>query len=126
MGDAGANLGWPITEGLHCFSPSSGCDSSGLTLPAVEVSHADASSCSITGGIVYRGAAIPEVIGTYFFSDYCGGYVRGFELSDPGQITDYTDQLGGSVGQVSSFGEGADGELYLATSQGVYRLVPQR
>lgn len=126
MDNAGANLGWPITEGLHCFSPSSGCDSSGLTLPALEVSHADAGSCSITGGIVYRGAAIPELAGTYFFSDYCGGYVRGFELSKPGQVTDYTSQLGGPVGQVSSFGEGADGELYLATSQGVYRLVPQR
>ncbi len=124
--DAGANLGWPITEGLHCFSPSTGCDSSGLTLPVVEVSHADAGSCSITGGIVYRGTAIPELVGTYFFSDYCGGYVRGFPLSDPGQVTDYTDQLGGTVGQVSSFGEGADGELYLATTQGVYRLVPQR
>lgn len=126
MEDAGANLGWPITEGLHCFSPSTGCDSSGLTLPAVEVSHADAGSCSITGGIVYRGTAIPELVGTYFFSDYCGGYVRGFPLSDPGQVTDYTDQLGGTVGQVSSFGEGADGELYVATSQGVYRLVAQR
>ncbi len=126
MEDAGANLGWPITEGLHCFSPATGCDSSGLTLPVVEVSHADAGSCSITGGIVYRGAAIPELVGTYFFSDYCGGYVRGFELSDPGQVTDYTDQLGGPFSQVSSFGEGADGELYLSTSQGVYRLVPQR
>ncbi|MDH3193482.1 MAG: PQQ-dependent sugar dehydrogenase, partial [Acidimicrobiia bacterium] len=126
MADAGANLGWPITEGLHCFSPSSGCDSSGLTLPVVEVSHADAGSCSITGGIVYRGTAIPELAGTYFFSDYCGGYLRGFDLTNPDRVTDYTSQLGGPVGQVSSFGQGADGELYLATSQGVYRLVPER
>lgn len=126
MGDSGANLGWPITEGLHCFSPSAGCDTSGLTLPAIEVSHADAGSCSITGGIVYRGAAIPELVGTYFFSDYCGGYLRGFQLPEPGQVTDYTGQFGGPIGQVLSFGEGADGEVYLATSQGVYRLVPQR
>ena len=126
MDSGGTNLGWPITEGLHCFSPPSGCDTTGLTLPLLEVSHADARSCSITGGIVYRGTAIPELAGIYFFSDYCAGYLRGFSPNDPGAVTDYTDEIGGSPGSVTSFGEGADGEMYLTTTNAVYKLVADR
>ncbi len=126
MQPGGMNLGWPITEALHCFSPSAACDTTGLTLPVVEVSHADAASCSITGGIVYRGSAIPELSGTYFFSDFCGGYLRAFDPAEPSTIRDYTEELGGPIGQVSSFGEGADGEMYITTSRAVFKLVPRR
>ncbi|MGB7859000.1 MAG: PQQ-dependent sugar dehydrogenase, partial [Acidimicrobiia bacterium] len=73
------NYGWPITEGLHCFSPRSGCDTTGLTLPVIEVSHGDAGTCSITGGVVYRGDLIPELDGVFLFSDFCGGYLRGLD-----------------------------------------------
>lgn len=126
MGAGGANFGWPITEGLHCSSPSAGCDTVGLTLPVLEVSHDDSGSCSVTGGIVYRGEAIPELVGTYFYSDYCGGYLRGFPLDDPTAVTDYGDQMGGRIGQVTSFGQGADGEMYITTSDAVLKVVPTR
>lgn len=61
---AGVNYGWDVMEGFHCYEPSSGCDQSGLTPPVIEYGHAE--GCSITGGFVYRGAAIPSLQGTYF------------------------------------------------------------
>lgn len=116
------NYGWPITEGLHCFRPASECDMSGLTLPVVEVSHSDSGTCSITGGVVYRGMAIPELNGVYLYSDFCGGYLRG--LVD-GEVTDYTDQVG-DAGKVVSFGTDSDGEVYVLTTDSLLKLVPDR
>ncbi|MGH9897095.1 MAG: PQQ-dependent sugar dehydrogenase, partial [bacterium] len=69
------NYGWPVTEGLHCFEPPQACDFDGQTLPIVEVAHSDSGTCSITGGVVYRGSAIPELTGHYFYSDHCGGWL---------------------------------------------------
>ena len=124
---AGLNYGWPITEGLHCFQPRSGCDAEGITLPVVEVEHGDGGTCSITGGVVYRGAEIPELYGHYLFSDYCGGYLRSFPLDDPSQEPfDWTDQVG-NAGQVVAFGTDASGEVYVLTAAGpVLRLVAER
>ena len=124
---AGLNYGWPITEGLHCFDPPSGCDASGLTLPVVEVPHSDSGTCSVTGGVVYRGSAIPELAGHYLFSDYCGGYLRSFPVEGPfDEPRDWTDQVG-NAGQVVSFGTDHAGEVYVLTASGsVLRLVAER
>lgn len=124
---AGLNYGWPITEGLHCFDPPSGCDASGLTLPVLEVPHTDSGTCSITGGVVYRGAAIPELAGHYLFSDYCGGYLRSFPVEGPfDEPRDWTDQVG-IAGQVVAFGTDHAGEVYVLTVSGsVLRLVAER
>jgi glucose/arabinose dehydrogenase len=119
---AGVNYGWPITEGLHCFRPSSGCETDSLTLPVVEVAHGDAGTRSITGGVVYRGSAIPELNGVFLFSDYGGGYLRG--LLD-GEVSDFTDQVG-VPGPVISFGVDDSGEVYVMTTDRVLKLVPQR
>jgi glucose/arabinose dehydrogenase len=124
---AGYNFGWPITEGLHCFKAST-CNESGLTSPVLEVNHSDAGTCSITGGVVYRGSAIPELDGHYFYSDFCGGYLRSFLMVD-GEATeqkDWTDQVG-HLDSVASFGVGADGEMYIISLAGdILRLVPLR
>lgn len=123
----GLNYGWSITEGLHCFSPSEGCDTTGLTLPVVEVAHGDSGTCSITGGVVYRGAAIPEMTGHYFYSDFCGGWLRSF-LYDSGAVTDprdWTDTVG-NLGSVVSFGVDALGEVYVMNPDAVYRIDPVR
>lgn len=124
---AEVNHGWPITEALHCFSPSSGCDTVGITLPVIEVRHGDAGTCSITGGVVYRGSAIPEVDGHFFYSDYCGGYLRSFRHDDGEAVdqTDWTDQVGGA-GNVASFGLGHDGEMYVLTTSSVLRVTAVR
>lgn len=123
----GVNYGWPITEGLHCFQPSSGCDTIGLTLPVIEVGHGDAGTCSITGGVVYRGDAIPEVAGHYFYSDYCGGYLRSFR-HDGGEALDamdWTDDVG-VAGSVASFGVDGSGEMYVLTTESVLQVAPDR
>ncbi|MCI0542907.1 MAG: PQQ-dependent sugar dehydrogenase [Actinobacteria bacterium] len=122
----GINYGWPVTEGLHCFRPSSGCDSAGITLPVIEVSHGEAGSCSITGGVVYRGAAIPEIDGHFFYSDLCGGYLRSFRYD--GGVTDATDWTGqvGVPGAVVSFGVDGEGEMYVLTTEAVLKVVPVR
>lgn len=123
----GLNYGWSITEGLHCFDPPEGCDTTGLTLPVLEVAHGDDGTCSITGGVVYRGAAIPELTGHYFYSDYCGGWLRSF-LYDGAAVTDSRDwtKTVENLGSVVSFGVDAQGEVYVMTPDAVYRIDPVR
>jgi len=119
----GVNYGWSEMEGLHCFHQSQ-CDQAGLTLPTVEYSHPD--GCSVVGGYVYRGAAIPGLQGTYFYSDFCGGWVRGLRIVGgvAGEETDWPELRPG--GLVTSFGEDAAGELYLLTEQGgVFKIISQ-
>lgn len=121
---AGANLGWRITEGSECFG-ASGCDRTGLTLPVLEYPHPE--GCSVTGGYVYRGRRMPWLAGTYFYADFCDGWVRSFRLDGARAAfgRDWTAQLG-NPGAVVSFGEDALGELYLLTrSGGVFRLAPR-
>jgi glucose/arabinose dehydrogenase len=120
---AGANLGWNRTEGPDCFKPSA-CDQTGLTPPVLVYNHDQ--GCSVTGGYVYRGTAMPALQGRYFFSDFCAGTLMSFRLSD-GKATDpvtIPDALN-SLGQVTSFGQDAAGELYILTLDGtVVKLVP--
>ena len=121
LGAAGLNYGWNRMEGSHCFSPPA-CDRSGLALPVVEYDHTQ--GCSITGGFVYRGSAIPRLAGHYFFADYCRGWVRSFRY-DHGRVLDCRQWSLGEVGSVTSFGEDAAGELYILTQEGrVLRLAP--
>jgi glucose/arabinose dehydrogenase len=119
----GANFGWNITEGRHCTTDPS-CDLSRFTLPLTEYSHQD--GCSVTGGFVYRGAAIPALQGHYFYSDYCSGWVRSFRLQD-GVVAD--EQQWPTLapgGNVPSFGQDAAGELYIMNVEGrVFRIVPR-
>ena len=60
-------------EGRHCYSPATGCNTTGKTLPVVEYSHAE--GCSVTGGYVYRGSQVPALAGRYVFGDYCSGKI---------------------------------------------------
>ncbi|HEY5890011.1 MAG TPA: PQQ-dependent sugar dehydrogenase [Acidimicrobiia bacterium] len=121
------NFGWPITEGLHCFSPRSGCHTAGLTMPVVEVAHGDAGTCAITGGVLYRGSLIPEIVGQYFYSDYCGGYLRSFSFDGEAATNpnDWTQQVG-VPGSVTGFGVDGAGEMYLTTESELLRVVAVR
>ena len=123
----GLNYGWPITEGLHCFRPSSDCDPSGQVEPIIEVEHGDAGTCSITGGVVYRGQAIRELDGAYLYSDYCGGWLRSFRYVDGEAVdqTDWTEQVG-VPGRVTGFGVDGAGEIYVTTVEGLFALVAVR
>ncbi len=124
----GLDYGWSTMEGLHCFSPRSDCDPTGLVLPVLEIAHGDGETCSVTGGVVYRGADIPELSGQYFYSDYCGGYLRSvrFENDQVSEHLDWTDQVG-DLGQVTSFGVDGSGEVFITSADGtVRRLVADR
>jgi glucose/arabinose dehydrogenase len=118
----GANYGWKTMEGKACFSPSSGCVQTGLTLPVLDYNHS--TGCSITGGYVYRGSALPALLGHYFYGDYCQGWVRSFRLQGQSatQELDWTSLRPG--GLITSFGEDARGELYILIASGrVFRIV---
>jgi len=121
----GINFGWHVMEGFLCFNPPSGCNTSGLTLPVLDYNTHDAGACAITGGYVYRGTLNPAVNGTYFYADFCAGFVRSFLLQNgqPGSQTDWP--LLNPGGLITSFGEDALGELYLMTQGGsLFRIVP--
>ena len=120
---AGANLGWAYWEGSTCFS-SPECDETDSVLPVVEYAHSD--GCSVTGGNVYRGAAIPELHGVYFYSDWCQSWVRSFRYED-GAAVDLQSWPELKPGQVNTYGTDGLGELYLASWGGaVWKLVPVR
>jgi glucose/arabinose dehydrogenase len=118
----GVNYGWKIMEGPQCLQGDQ-CDQTGLTLPVFSYSHGQ--GCSISGGYVYRGAAIPALQGLYFFGDYCRGWVRSIRYADgaAGELTDWPTLRPG--GAVTSFGEDAAGELYVLVAEGgVFKIVP--
>ncbi len=119
------NYGWRFMEGFLCFNPSSNCNSGGLTLPVLDYPHLSG-ACSVTGGYVYRGSALPARNGTYFYADYCAGFVRSFRYLN-GQPTEQTEWplLSPPGSQVTSFGEDTDGELYVMTQGGgLFKFVP--
>ena len=119
----GANLGWPLFEGNDQFSDNgSSTDTPGdLVFPVYTYTHDE--GCSVTGGYVYRGSAIGALWGTYVFGDYCTGAVWGLVRGPDGEPERI--DLGVSVPRntLVSFGEDADGELYVLSAAGtVYRL----
>lgn len=119
-GGRGLNYGWNRMEGTACYN--GGCDRTGLTLPVIDYTHAD--GCSITGGYVYRGQALPALAGTYFYADFCNGWVRSFRYQDgqAGNPREWPTLKPG--GQVTSFGEDAAGELYILEADGkVFQIV---
>lgn len=120
---AGANYGWKVMEGNNCFLPFSSCDKTGLTLPIHDYGTAGG-NCAVTGGFVYRGSAIPQIAGLYFFTDYCKGGLRSLRLVN-GAATDVREWPVSIGGTITSFGEDRHGELYILAHGGTVRkLVP--
>ncbi len=118
---AGANLGWNTWEGTSCFQGP--CGTSGFVFPQVEYTHAN--GCSVTGGQVYRGSAIPGLAGTYFYADFCAGRIHSL-VFEGGIVTKHADRSGelGVVSQLSSFGYDAAGNVYVTSLNGqVFRIV---
>jgi cysteine-rich repeat protein len=130
----GENYGWDVFEGRHCFepAPAPSCPDppDGFTMPVLEYAHGTA--CSITGGFVYRGCSMPDLRGTYFYSDYCECFIRTFQGvsgGDAQNLADRTAELRPGAGRtfhhIVSFGEDARGELYIVDYDGeLFEIVP--
>jgi glucose/arabinose dehydrogenase len=126
-GEGRCNYGWRAREGRHCYDPalcSSDAPQAGLVDPVLEYKHENG-RCSITGGYVYRGSRIPALRGTYFFGDYCTHEIFATRRVDGAVVPaeNVTSSLGaGNFGNLLSFGQDNGGELYAATTNGVFRL----
>ncbi len=119
----GGNYGWNTMEGLHCFNPSSGCNTAGLILPITEYSHAEGNA--VIGGFVYHGSSIPSLQGIYIFGDFGTGKIWTLQETSPNV---FTRTLLATTGKsISSFGQDQAGELYVVDigSGSVFRIVSQ-
>jgi glucose/arabinose dehydrogenase len=118
----GLNFGWSRMEGPACFRDTP-CDEEGLELPVLSYDHG--AGCSVTGGFVYRGAAIPALQGHYVYSDFCRGWVRSFRFESGTAVDQFQWPALAPGGGVPSFGRDAAGELYVMTTGGaVFKIVP--
>jgi len=116
----GLNYGWNIMEGNSCFLVNN-CNQTDLVLPALTYDRSGA-ACSVTGGYVYRGSELRQLEGHFFYSDFCGGFLRTFRYAN-GSVRDQMD-WGVNAAAVTSFGEDVDGELYMLTGAGqVLKIV---
>jgi glucose/arabinose dehydrogenase len=113
--ETGLNFGWDRVEG---DLPFDGEAEPGFTAPVATYTHAD--GCSIAGGYVYRGSAIPGLHGWYLFGDFCGGWVRAMPADDPAVEP---VELLSDLGPVIAFAELDDGELLVLTGEGISALV---
>ncbi len=101
-----------------------GTDPAGLVMPAAEYDHKALGGCSIIGGYVYRGQALPELQGKYIFGDFCTGFFWSLTREESGRFV--MDRLFRREDlRLSSFGQDAQGEIYaLDFAQGlIYKLV---
>ena len=128
----GLNFGWRCMEGNRCTNLSGcTCNSSSLTDPVFEYNQGGSTGYCITGGYVYRGSAIPDLQGTYFFADYSTTNIWSFRYNGSGGYTNYQNrnelETAGSYGvdNIGSFGEGPCNELYILDQSGgeVFKII---
>ena len=138
----GANFGWNIMEGKHCYDEESFCDTTNLKQPIYEypnnvsymrkfinMGHQETSGCAITGGYVYRGVKHLSLQGAYIFGDYCNGRIWAFKKHNnifnlynlQQELKDKSKSLPISI---ASFGEDSSGELYIVDYMGpIYKFI---
>ncbi|MBX3030562.1 MAG: PQQ-dependent sugar dehydrogenase [Chloroflexi bacterium] len=122
----GLNFGWRRMEGPACYNPKRNCDNGKLTKPFASYRHQNG-NCAVTGGYVYRGTRYPALRSWYVFGDYCSGRI--FLLDSAGKRGQRPRVALDTDMQISAFGEGADGELYVADygrGNTVYRITGKR
>jgi glucose/arabinose dehydrogenase len=116
------NYGWDIFEGRMRFEDTP--RGPGRLVAPIAVYENGTSGCSVTGGFVYRGTAVASARGRYFYGDYCSGTVWSLRVVGGRARTLRREPF--RVGELSSFGEDARGELYVVSIAGrIYRLADQ-
>ncbi|HMG88534.1 MAG TPA: PQQ-dependent sugar dehydrogenase [Chryseolinea sp.] len=114
----GGNYGWNTMEGKHCYEPSRRCKTSGLLLPIWEYDRGE--GVSVTGGFVYRGAALQALKGKYVFADYGSGNIW---VLDPSSVNNpVVTKLAASDLHIASFGVDQNNELYLCADGKIHRF----
>lgn len=139
VGVANRNYGWDCEEGFSCANLSSqcvgtvngcACGAAGLIDPVHDYDQTAGSRCAVTGGYVYRGCRMPGLQGTYFFADYCSGELWSMPAGG-GAVASRTAELapggGLAINLITSFGEDAQGELYICDQSGgeVFKIIPR-
>ncbi len=127
----GENYGWRVAEGFACRGGGGECGTNqGFTPPVLDYGRSDGGS--VTGGYVYRGVAIPDLRGTYFFGDFVSDRVWSFRYVSPGiegfqeRTAEVAPTSGPAIESIASFGEDARGELYIVSLKGqVFKIVPR-
>ena len=129
-GMGGMNLGWRCKEGTRCTGLSGcSCTNTSLVDPIQEY-NTSGGNCSVIGGVVYRGAAIPDLDGTYFYADFCSNRIWSLRY-DGVNVTDFQQRQQelapptGSLSNITCIGEDFDGEIYFCVSNRVYKLIPE-
>ncbi len=121
VGQKGANYGWNVMEGMHCYSPATNCNMTGLTLPIVEYDHAEGEA--VIAGYVYHGTAIPSLAGSLLIGDYVTGKIWRLTQDNSGNWQRVL--LLSSGRPISSFGQDAAGEVYVVDYTGsILRVTP--
>lgn len=120
----GVNFGWRVLEGTRCTGLGGGapCGAAAYTGPILTYDHGQ--GCSVTGGVVYRGRAVPVLYGRYLYADYCTGRIWAAARDRDGAWV--TEEIAATGHQITTFGEDAAGEVLWAngsTGQ-VHRLAP--
>lgn len=116
----GANLGWRVMEGDRLFD---GAEPPPDHAPPIFTYDHSNGRCSITGGYVYRGKLNRALQGVYLFADYCTGEVFGLDILADGRLVVANLVLNRAPGNVISFGQGPEGELYLLEAGGQVSLI---
>ena len=140
----GNNYGWRHMEASYCFEPKENCKRDGMVLPIIEYpndayhpafalgrkNQLNVEGCSVTGGYVYRGKKLKGFEGVYFFGDYCSGNIWSFKVKDgkANAFKNRTEEINIADGEftnyISSFGQDADGEIYIVDYNGaVYKII---
>ena len=121
--ERGGNYGWNVMEATHCFKPESGCAREGLKLPVAEYGREDGGS--VTGGYVYRGSRLPALRGHYIYADFLSGRIWALKVEPLGKNAPVL--LADTDLNISSFGLGFGGELYLTAFDGrIYELFENK
>jgi glucose/arabinose dehydrogenase len=122
----GGNYGWSVREGLHPFGADGAGPRAGLIDPVWEYHHGVGQS--ITGGVVYRGTRLPELVGCYLYGDYLSGRIWALRYDEARKRVVANRPLRRTKELIFSFGEDERGEVYFlaptATGRGIFRFEP--
>ncbi|MFP5489632.1 MAG: PQQ-dependent sugar dehydrogenase, partial [Acidimicrobiia bacterium] len=115
----GNDFGWSRFEGFEERNPDL-APAGGTTIDPVLVYAHDGVRCAVSGGVVYRGEAIPELTSAFVFGDFCEGSVWAYDATDGEAV-----QLGAGIAGISGVRRGPDGELYVLSWFGeIWRIEP--